>query len=347
MLMKVNLAMWQKALNVIPEVSKEEWDQLDLVSRWLISTRAAVLIMTFLSAALAGIFAFRDGAFHLVPWLVLTLGLILAHASNNIFNDYTDYMRGVDKDNYFRTIYGAQPIASGLMTQRQHLTYFMVTALLAFAAGIYLIAINGWDATILILLGLGAFFVLFYTWPLKYMALGEVAVLLVWGPLMIGGGYYVLAHRWDWNVVVASIPYVLGVTTVIFGKHIDKLRIDREKRIFTLPVLIGEKAARYAVLAMMILPYLFTFYLIATKFFTPVMLIVLFAIPTFKQIYPAFLKPKPEICPEGFPNGQGGWPLYFAPMAFWNNRKFGSLFMLGLILDVTLRLLPFTASFWR
>ena len=52
--MKVNFTMWQKALNVIPEVSKEEWDQLDLVSRWLISTRAAVLIMTFLSAALAG-----------------------------------------------------------------------------------------------------------------------------------------------------------------------------------------------------------------------------------------------------------------------------------------------------
>ena len=115
--MKVNFAMWQKALNVIPDVSKEEWDQLDVVSRWLISTRAAVLIMTFLSAALAGIFAARDGAFHFVPWLALTFGLIMAHASNNIFNDFTDYVRGVDKDNYFRTIYGAQPIASGLVTR--------------------------------------------------------------------------------------------------------------------------------------------------------------------------------------------------------------------------------------
>ena len=84
--MKVNFAMWQKALNVIPEVSKEEWDQLDVVSRWLISTRAAVLIMTFLSAALAGIFALRDGSFHFLPWLALTFGLVMAHASNNIFN---------------------------------------------------------------------------------------------------------------------------------------------------------------------------------------------------------------------------------------------------------------------
>ncbi len=345
--MKVNLAMWQKALNVIPEVSKEEWDRLDLVSRWLISTRAAVLIMTFLSAALAGIFAFRDGAFHFLPWLILTLGLILAHAANNIFNDYTDYVRGVDQDNYYRTVYGAQPIASGLMTRRQHLTYFAVTALLALAAGFYLIFINNNDPIIWTLLGLGAFFVLFYTWPLKYIALGEAAVLSVWGPLMIGGGYYVLAHQWSWAVVVASLPYVLGVTTVIFGKHIDKLKLDKEKGILTLPVLIGEKAARYSVLTMMVLPYFFTFYLIATRFFTPAMLVVLFALPTLKQIFPVFLKPKPATRPEGYPDGEGGWPLYFVGFAFVNNRKFGSLFMFGLILDVTLRLLPFTAGFWR
>jgi len=343
----MNFAMWRKALNVIPEVSKDEWDRLDVISKWLISTRAAVLVMTFISAALAGLFAWRDGSFSFLPWIALTLGLILAHASNNIFNDYTDYVRGVDKDNYFRTIYGAQPVASGLMTKRQHLTYFAVTGLLALVAGLYLIFINANDPVIWILLTVGVFFVLFYTWPLKYIALGEVAVLLVWGPLMIGGGYYVLAHQWNWNVVIASLPYVFGVTTVIFGKHIDKIKIDHDKKIFTLPVIIGEKVARYSVLTMMILPYLFTFYLIATKFFTPVMLIVLFALPTFKQVYLALLKPKPDTRPEGFPNGQGGWPLYFAPLAFGNNRSFGSMFMFGLLIDVALRLIPFTHNFWR
>ena len=341
----MNFAMWKKALNVIPEVSKEEWDQLDVVSKWLISTRAAVLIMTFISAALAGLFAWRDGSFALTPWLALTFGLILAHASNNIFNDFTDYVRGVDKDNYFRTIYGAQPVASGLMTKRQHLTYFAVTGLLALVCGLYLIFINAGDPVIWILLALGAFFVLFYTWPLKYIALGEIAVLIVWGPLMIGGGYYVLTHNWDWNVTIASLPYVLGVTTVIFGKHVDKYLIDKEKKIHTLPVVIGEKAARYTVLAMMILPYFITAYLIAIKFFTPVMAIVLFAIPTLRMLYPAFVKPKPAERPADFPDGQGGWPLYFAPMSFLNNRKFGSLFMLGLLVDVLLRI--FIPTFWQ
>ncbi len=341
----MNFAMWRKALQVIPEVSKDEWDRLDVVSRWLISTRAAVLIMTFISAALAGLFAFRDGAFHWGPWLALAFGLVMAHASNNIFNDFTDYVRGVDKDNYYRTMYGAQPIASGLMTKRQHLTYFAVTAGLALIAGLYLVFVNANDAVVWALLASGMFFVLFYTWPLKGMALGELAVLLVWGPLMIGGGYYVLAHKWDWNVVLATIPYVLGVTTVIFGKHIDKIEVDRAKGIHTLPVLIGEKASRYAVLAMMIVPYFVTAYLVWIRFFTPVMAIVLLAIPTLMKVYPALLKPKPAERPADFPDGQGGWPLYFAPMGFWNNRSFGSLFMLGLLIDVLLRV--FLPGFWH
>jgi 1,4-dihydroxy-2-naphthoate octaprenyltransferase len=341
----MNFAMWKKALQVIPAVNKEEWDALDFISKWLISTRAAVLVMTFMSAALAGLFALRDGKFDLVPWLALVLGLMLAHATNNLFNDYTDYVKGVDKDNYFRTMYGPQPVANGLLTTTQLLTYTAATGAIAAALGIYLIAINGWDPVIWILLGLGAFFVLFYTWPLKYIALGEVAVLLVWGPLMIGGGYYVLAQQWDWNVVWASIPYYFGVTTVIFGKHIDKITVDKEKGIHTLPVLLGEKNSRFTVIGMMVAPYLLVLGMVVLRYFTPVMLIVLLAFPSLRQVLPHLLKPRPETRPEWFPDGQGGWPLFFAPLAFRNNRAFGGLFMLGLLVDVLIRI--YAPAFWR
>src|SRR5512143_2317259 len=154
--MRVNFAMWQKALQVIPAVSKEEWDALDIISRWLISTRAAVLVMTFLSAALAGVFAWRDGHFQLLPWLALTIGLILAHATNNLFNDFTDFKRGVDKDNYYRNAYGPQPLAHGLLTTTQLLTYTAVTGGLAAIMGVIVIASDGWDPVGFLLLGLGA-----------------------------------------------------------------------------------------------------------------------------------------------------------------------------------------------
>ena len=342
----MNFQMWRKALQVIPQVSKSEWNDLDILSKWLIATRAAVLIMTFLSGVLAGLFAWHDNrAFSLWGWLILILGLILAHAANNLFNDYTDFVRGVDKENYYRRMYGPQPVADGLLTKPQHLAYFGVTGLLATLCGGYLLLVNRGDLTIWILLGLGAFFVLFYTWPLKYIAMGEIAVLIVWGPLMIGGGYYVLTHLWSWNVVWASMPYVLGVTTVIFGKHIDKIQVDKAKKIYTLPVLIGEKAARLFIIIMMVLPYLIVFTLIVTRYFTPVMLLVAIAFPTFIKLYPQLCKPRPEQKPDGFPEGQGGWPLYFAPQAFVNNRAFGMWFMLSLLLDVIIRVM--FPLFWR
>jgi len=333
----MNLPMWRKALTVIPSVTKEEWNRLDTVSRWLISTRAAVLVMTFMSAALAGLFAWRDNSFAVLPWIALVLGLILAHASNNLLNDYVDYARGVDQQNYYRTMYGPHPLNDQLLGKRQHLTYFGVTVLLAFACGLYLMRYNDYDSQAWFLLGAGAFLLLFYTWPLKYIALGEVAVFLVWGPLMVGGGYYVITGSWSADVMLIGAIYALGVTTVIFGKHIDKILVDREKRIHTLPVLLGEKLSRYIVISMMVLPYFLVLYLIIVRGFSPVLLVTFFAISRLRQIMPSLLKPKPSERPADFPDGQGGWPLYFAPIAFVYNRTFGSYFMLGILADAVLK----------
>ncbi len=329
----MNVAMWVKALRVIPRITREEWDHLDVISRWLISTRAAVLVMTFISAAIAGLLAVRAGMFDAGRWILLVVGLIFAHATNNLLNDWTDYRRGVDRNNYFRTQYGPQPLEQGLMTQRELLTYAAITGLIALVAGAILVAQTGWLA--LALLAVGAIFVLFYTWPLKYIGLGEITVLLVWGPLMIGGGYYVITGQWDWNVVIASLSYGLGPTTVIFGKHIDKYAEDKAKGIHTLPVIIGEKAARVTVVAMMFLMFLSVIYLVVTGYFTPVMLIVLLALVSMPRVMRLFSQPKPQSPPEWYP--KEGWPLWFVGFAFEQNRRFGGLFLLGLVAEVVIR----------
>jgi 1,4-dihydroxy-2-naphthoate polyprenyltransferase len=327
----MNVGMWRKALRVIPRITKDEWDHLDVISKWLISTRAAVLIMTFISGAIAGILAFQNGKFNFWYWLLLEVGLIMAHATNNLLNDYTDYVKGVDKENYYRAQYGPQPLVHGLMNKRQLLTYAGITGLIALAAGVVLVVARGPLA--LVLLAAGVFFVLFYTYPLKYIALGEISVLIVWGPLMIAGGYFVITGQWDWLIVIASLPYALGVTGVIFGKHIDKYEMDKARGIHTLPVLLGERASRYTVVGMLVLQYLSVVYLVIAGFFTPVMLIVFFAVPTFLKFLPMFRQPKPAEKPADYPDF---WPNYFVGAAFGHNRRFGLLYLLGLILNAVL-----------
>lgn len=328
-----NFAMWHKAITVIPRLEKEEWDNLDVISKWLISSRAAVLVITLIPSIIAGVLAARDGQFNLGLWLLVTVGLLMAHATNNIVNDITDSWKGTDKDNYFRAQYGVQPLEHGLMTVRQSLTYALVTGLVALAAGLALVYLRG--GITLLLLGAGVFFVLFYTWPLKYIGLGELAVIVVWGPLMIGGGYFVITGNWDWNVALVSLPYALGATSVIFGKHIDKYEPDKEKGIRTLPVLLGEKASRYVAIAMMLLQYAFVGYLILTGYFTPVMLLVLLAGKSLALALSVYRQPRPDGPPAEYP--QDAWPLWFVSFAFLHNRAFGTWFLLGLIADTILR----------
>jgi 1,4-dihydroxy-2-naphthoate polyprenyltransferase len=328
----MNVGMWVKALQIIPKIDKAEWDRLDIISRWLISTRAAVLIMTFVSASIAGILAFAAGQFNLLHYVLLVIGLVFAHATNNLLNDLTDYQRGVDRDNYYRTQYGPQALQSGLMTKREMLTYAAVTGLIALAAGAYLVITHG--ALALALLAAGAFFVLFYTWPLKYIGLGEIAVIIVWGPLMIGGGYFVITGQWDWNVALAGLPYALGPTTVIFGKHIDKLREDKAKRIHTLPVILGETVSRYAVMVMMALQYLLVVGLVVSGFFTPAMLLVLLALIPSPRVWRILTQPKPDQPPAEYKHI---WPMWFVAAVFYHNRIYGLWFLVGLILDTVFK----------
>jgi 1,4-dihydroxy-2-naphthoate octaprenyltransferase len=325
--------MWGKALRVIPSIDKEQWQGLDIISRWLVATRSAVLVITFISCAIAGILAFREDAFDFWLWIIMTFGLLMAHATNNLVNDLTDSWKGVDQgDDAFRAMYGPQPIEHGLLTVRQMLGYAAVTGLIALACGVYLVIARGGYTWLL--LASGVFFVLLYTWPLKHIGLGEISVLLVWGPLMIGGGYYVITGDWSWPAVLAGMPYALGATSVIFGKHIDKYAGDKAKGIHTLPVIMGERPSRYLNMVLMISQYIFAAILIIAGYFTAVMLAVFLALRSLALVLRIYRQPKPEEPPDDYP--EEGWPLWFVAFAFLHNRSFGLLFILALLVDAIL-----------
>jgi 1,4-dihydroxy-2-naphthoate polyprenyltransferase len=99
----MNVAMWGRALRLIPRPTKEEWQELDFVSRWLIAARTAVLVITLISSGIAGLLAVKEGGFDLFLWFLVTLGLLMAHATNNLLNDLTDHLKGADSGDSFRT----------------------------------------------------------------------------------------------------------------------------------------------------------------------------------------------------------------------------------------------------
>ena len=328
----IDVRMWGRALEQMPKLSHSEWQALDPVAKWLIACRASVLFMTFTAAALGGLMAWRVGAFQWDLWLATVLGLMFAHATNNLLNDYTDSRRGIDRDNYYRNQYGVHVLEDGLMNERQFWRYLGVTAGIALLLGAWLISQRS-GITVNLMLA-GAFFVLFYTWPLKYYGLGEPAVLLVWGPLMVGGSYYVLAGHWSWDVTWLSLVFALGPTTVLFGKHTDKLEADRAKGVNTLPVMLGERLSRYCVLGMIAAQYLLSGFLVLSGAFSWALLLVFISLRSWPRLQAVFGQPKPDSRPSDYP--EEVWPLWFSAHAFRHTRQFTTLFLFGVVLDTLL-----------
>jgi 1,4-dihydroxy-2-naphthoate octaprenyltransferase len=262
--------------------------------------------------------------------LLVVLGLVLAHATNNLLNDWTDSKKGIDKDNYFRTQYGPQPLEAGFLSESALLTYFAITGAAAIACGVVLILRT--DLITLYLMAAGAFFVLFYTWPLKYIGLGEPTVWLVWGPLMVCGATYVVSGEYGSSILWLSIIYGLGPTTVLFGKHADKLPEDKRKGVNTLPVILGERNSRYATIAAWAFQYGLISLAVVLGQLHWSFLIVWLAFPKFLTNSKIFLSPRPAEKPDSLP--EGVWPLYLVAFAFDHNRSFSGLFFLGLIASV-------------
>lgn len=342
--MNINFKMWGHALSTLVKMEKKgDWDALDVISKWLIATRSAVTSVTVYACAIAGLLALRDHLFSFLPWLIVTLGLFIAHGTNNLLNDYTDFSRGVDKDNYFRTQYGVHPLVQEFWTRRQQISWFLVSGFLAFLSGIYALFYTNYSLVVIGLFAFGALVLLFYTWPLKYIGVGELSIFLIWGPILVAAVYIVLARSWTdnvWNIALVGVPFGLSVASINIGKHIDKSAEDKKKGIGTMPVRIGEKAARYVNIAVFILIYAVILYLVfVPHYFTPVMLIIFLAGKRLLYAVGVLTKPRPTEPPKEWL----GWPTWFSGFAFYHNRLFENLFLVGLLADTLLRL--FT-NFW-
>lgn len=307
---------------------------MDAVSRWLLITRASVFSMTLTAALIGGLLAAGADEFHWAAFALSTIGLVLAHAANNMINDYFDLETGVDTEDYVRAQYAPHPVLSGLISKRGLLAAIGAVNALDAAILAYLTWLRGWLAPAFALAGL--FISVFYVAPpvrLKHIGLGEAGVFLVWGPLMIGGTYYVTAGEIAPWVFAASVPYGLLVTTVLLGKHLDKLEADRSRGIRTLPVILGDALARRLTQTLLAGFFALVVVLVATGVTGIWTLVALLPARHLPGVLRVFSRPKPERPPEGYPI----WPLWYVAWAFRYTRQAGFLFVAGLAVD----------AFWR
>jgi 1,4-dihydroxy-2-naphthoate polyprenyltransferase len=322
------LAAWRYAFLT---TNPPEQGVVDGVTRWLVVTRAGVLPMTLTSGLIAVLLAAIAPADISVDWLnvgLAVVGIVLAHLANNLMNDLADTQVGNDTETYPRALYAPHPILAGLVTKKQLLAGIAFCQVFDLAIMITLIQRQDW--WIAAFASGGLFLSWAYTAPplrLKKIGLGELDVLITWGPLMVGGVYYAGTGTLPWEVLAIATVYAVLPTSVLMGKHIDKLPYDAPTGTKTFPVLVGERTARVITQAMIITYYLGVLTLVLVRALPWPALLTLLAVPRAVQAIRVFSQPKPTEAPPDNPV----WPLWWAPIAFLHTRRAGGLLILGLL----------------
>ncbi|MDQ6695758.1 MAG: 1,4-dihydroxy-2-naphthoate octaprenyltransferase [Chloroflexota bacterium] len=191
--------------------------------------------------ALGGMIAAYDGVLN---WWLLSLALIGSisiQLGTNLVNDYYDHKKGADGQHSLGT---GGSLIRGDFSPRQIITGGLLAFLFGSLIGLYLVSVSGpfifWLGLFSVLVGF------FYTagpFALAYVGLGEVAVFIFMGPVMVIGSYYVQRHTVTLPVVLMSLPVGFLVAAILHANNLRDLESDRRIGKRTLATLLGRLGA--------------------------------------------------------------------------------------------------------
>jgi 1,4-dihydroxy-2-naphthoate polyprenyltransferase len=209
------------------------------------TTRLPFLSATIVPVVLGIAIAARHGSFDLLTAVLTVIGASCVQLGLNVANDVFDTAQGADDANLTPTKFsgGSRVIQYGLVSFRQMAGLATVFYVAAGLIGLLLLALRGSPA--LLIIGVLGFIVsIGYTAPpLKfvYRGLGEIAVAIGFGPMMLLGAYVVQTRgALSWEPFVASLPIALLVALILYVNEIPDRRGDARAGKRTLPVRLSK-----------------------------------------------------------------------------------------------------------
>lgn len=257
---------------------------LDKLKIWIKAARAPFFTATIIPVILGSIIAWSDTSKFIWLKFCLTLvGAVLIHAGTNLANDYFDHISGCDEANPNPTPFsgGSRLIQQGIILPKKILFASFISFILGATIGLYLNYVSG--KNIILILGIiGVFLGFFYTakpFRIGYTSLGELAVAIGFGPLMVMGAYYVQAQNLPLKVFLISIPVGILIALVLFINEFPDYVADKSVGKRTLVVILGKKKAVILYQILLASVYIFIVSLVILKLLPQVMLIVLLSLP--------------------------------------------------------------------
>ena len=201
-----------------------------LLKPWLLASRPKTLPAAIAPVMVGTAQAYDAGGFRLLPALICFLFAVLIQIATNFANDYFDFKKGADTA---ERVGPTRAVAAGLIKPDTMKRATGLTFALAFCIGLGLIPFGGWW-----LLGIGVTSVLCgyaYTagpYPLAYIGLGDLFVLLFFGIVAVCCTFYVQTGYF-------SMPSFLAATAV--GGLITNLLVVNNLRDIDTDILVNKR----------------------------------------------------------------------------------------------------------
>ena len=225
------------------------------LSNFMELTRAYALPVTFSSCLVIWAFAHYSVNFTYFNFALLVIALCCVHLGANLFDDYMDVKNKykqcgcLENISFDRVVLKANLILNKTFSKKQVVAIFSFLFLVGLSIGIYFAKTV--STNILIIAAVGGLLALFYPNSAKYY-LSEVIIGLIYGPLMINGGYYALTGRYSYGCFICSLAVFFTAIILLHTDNIMDWEHDVKENKKTLAIMYKDKNRAIALLRALI-----------------------------------------------------------------------------------------------
>ncbi|MGZ3598162.1 MAG: UbiA family prenyltransferase [Syntrophales bacterium] len=268
----------------------------DYMRKYFIATRPWSFTMSLISVSVGTLLAAGEGSVSWLWFAITAIGITLFHAAANLINDYFDTLYDIDQDDSPTAKYRPQPIISGMLTPRQTITEASIFLVLTVTIGITAAVVRSWHILWIGLIGL--FTSIYYTAgpvKFKYRALGEFAVFMMWGPLMIEGAYAVQRQALSMKALYISVPFGVLVALVLFANNMRDIAYDSRHNVKTVSIMLGSRNSFILFAGLIALAYAYVLGMILTGIMSFWGLLIFLSVPKAISLLRTFKEKVPDM----------------------------------------------------
>ena len=187
----------------------------DNIKFWYVNARPYSVPLTVLSWLVAFIYSYKHGGNWLYG-LIAFGGILLVHLSTNLADDYFDYKRLIKDEKYLKSVKDikCKYLKTGQATIKDLKNVIILLLSISAITGIILFFTSGWYVLIFAVIALCI--ALCYS-ALSSRGLGDIAVIIAYGPLMYEGLYYVMTSKFSSEILIISLGCAFMVNTILYA----------------------------------------------------------------------------------------------------------------------------------